>query len=392
MFQALQNWRSYRAFKALPPEARRIVIYSESGQDWHHFAPVIGELTGSLEEDVVYLTSDPGDPGLSQNNPRLSAFCVGSGVIRTICFQWLQAGVMAMTMVDFNKLQLKRSIHPVSYAFMFHSLISVHMADHEDSYDYYDAVLCAGPHQQREIRKREEMLGLQPKQLFDHGYHRLEQLMAERRDPPPWQQTEDIHVLLAPSWGEETILNICGLELVDVLIDAGFRVTLRPHYQTRWMTPEMIDRIADKYADHERFALMEQMGESDSLYDSHVMITDWSGAGMDYGMGLEKPVLYIDVPPKARNDWWPELGMEPFESYVRDKIGAIVAPDSLGDVPGEIKRLLADPAAFRANVAQLRSEWVFNLGDSAAAGARAIAELAREADARPKAAVPGQTS
>lgn len=299
---------------------------------------------------------------------------------------------MAMTMVDFNKLQLKRSVNPVTYAFMFHSLISVHMADHEDSYDFYDAILCAGPHQQREVRKREEMLGLEQKQLFAHGYHRLEQLIAERREPPAWKDRSEIHVLLAPSWGEQTILNVCGPELVDVLIEAGFRVTLRPHYQTRWMTPEMIDRIADKYADHPRFNLMEQMGESNSLFDSHVMITDWSGAGMDYGMGLEKPVLYVNVPPKARNEWWPKLEMEPFESFVRDKIGAIVSPDALEAVPAEIDRLLEDPEAFRASVAQLRDEWVFNLGASTEHGAKAIAQLAAEADKRPKKTVPGASA
>jgi len=382
MFQGLQNWRAYRAFKALPHDSKRIVFYSESGQDWHHFEPVIDALTRDLKESVVYLTSDPQDPGLSQDNPLLAGFCIGSGLIRTICFQWLDAGVMAMTMVDFNKLQLKRSVNPVTYAFMFHSLISVHMADHEDSYDHYDAILCAGPHQMREVRKREELLGLPAKQLFEHGYHRLEDLMANRRAPPPWKTDADIHVLLAPSWGEETILNVCGPELVDVLIDAGFRVTLRPHYQTRWMTPELIDRIARKYEGHARFSLMEQMGESDSLFDSHVMITDWSGAGMDYGMGLEKPVLYIDVPPKARNDWWPTLEMEPFESYVRDKIGAIVAPDNLAAAPAEIRRLLQNPDAFRRDVARLRDEWMFNAGNSAGAAAAAIAELAAQSDER----------
>jgi hypothetical protein len=86
---------------------------------------------------------------LYQNNQRLTAFCIGAGLVRTICFQWLDAGVMVMTMVDFGKLQLKRSIHPVTYAFMFYSLTSVHMADHEDSYDYYDAILCTGPYQLR---------------------------------------------------------------------------------------------------------------------------------------------------------------------------------------------------------------------------------------------------
>jgi YidC/Oxa1 family membrane protein insertase len=383
MFEALKNWRSYRAFKALPVTAKRIVFYSESGQDWHHFAPVINNLTHELAKDVIYLTSDPDDQGLQQDNQRLTGFCIGNGLIRTMCFQWLEAGVCAMTMVDFNKLQLKRSVNPVTYVFMFHSLISVHMADHEDSYDYYDAILCAGPHQMREVRKREEMLGLEAKQLFEHGYHRLEELMANRRAAPSWNSKEDIHILLAPSWGDETILNVCGMELVDVLIAAGFRVTLRPHYQTRWTTPEVIDQIANKYGDHPRFKLMEQMGETDSLYDSHIMITDWSGAGMDYGMGLEKPVLYIDVPAKARNDWWPELGMEPFESYVRDKIGAIVSPDQLENAPGKILELLAEPEAFKTNVSRLRDEWVFNLGHSSEAAAKALAQLARESDQRP---------
>ena len=382
MRQALQNWRAYKAFKNLPRHAKRIVIYSESGQDWHHFAPVINHLTRELEEDVVYLTSDPDDAGLRQDNDRLTAFCIGNGLIRTICFQWLDCTVMAMTMVDFNKLQLKRSIHPVQYGFMFHSLISVHMADHEDSYDDYDAILCAGPHQMKEARAREKLLDQKPKLLYEHGYHRLEQLMAERREPPPWSCDAEIHVLLAPSWGDETILNVCGPELTDVLMEAGFKVTLRPHYQTRWISPEFIDRIADKYRDHPRFTLMEQMGESDSLFDSHVMITDWSGAGMDYGLGLEKPVLYIDVPPKARNDWWPTLNMEPFESYVRDKIGAIVSPDDLAAVPDHIRGLLADPDAFRSNVGELRSEWVFNLGHSAAAGARALVQFAEQAEAQ----------
>jgi hypothetical protein len=380
MLQALRNWRSYRAFKALPRAQKRIVFYSESGQDWHHFSPVINHITHVCGEQAVYLSSDPDDPGLHQSNGHLMAFCIGSGLLRTMCFQWLDVGVMAMTMVDFGKLQLKRSVNPVTYAFMFHSLISVHMADHEDSYDSYDAILCAGPHQMREVRKREEMLGLPPKQLFAHGYHRLEQLLQDRREPPAWHSDIDIHVLLAPSWGEQTVLNVCGMELVDILIGAGFRVTLRPHYQTRWTTPEVIDTIADKYRDHPQFNVVEQLGESDSLFDSHIMITDWSGAGMDYGLGLEKPVLYIDVPPKARNDWWPQLGIEPFESFVRDKIGTIAAPDNLGAVPEQIRTLLKNPAAFRANVAQLRDDWVFNPGHSAEAAAKAILQLAQESD------------
>jgi YidC/Oxa1 family membrane protein insertase len=309
-------------------------------------------------------------------------FCIGKGLVRIWFFQFLQADVLLTQMLDLGNLDLKRSIHPVHYVYMFHSLISTHMADREDSFDHYDTILCAGPHQAREIRRREELRQLPAKRLVPHGYHRIEQLMAEGRPPPPICSDADIHVLLAPSWGEQTILNVCGLELTTVLIEAGFRVTLRPHFQTRWQTPEVIDRITARHDGNPRFRLVEQMGESDSLYDSHVMITDWSGAGQDYGMGLGKPVLYIDLPPKSRNSTWRELGIEPFEMAVREKLGALLAPARIAGAPDVIRGLVRDPERFRRHVEALRREWMYNLGRSGPAGAEAIAALAAEIAAR----------
>jgi YidC/Oxa1 family membrane protein insertase len=374
----LREWSAYRRFNRLPRSERRIVLYAESGQDWHHFRPIVAHLTGALGASLCYVTSDPSDPGLHQDDPRIRGFCVGKGMVRIWFFQFLQADVLLTQMLDLGNFDLKRSIHPVHYVYMFHSLISTHMADHEDSYDHYDTILYAGPHQAREIRRREELKGLKPKRLVPHGYHRIEQLMAERRPPPPIRGDGDIHVLLAPSWGEQTILNVCGQELADVILDAGFRLTLRPHFQTRWQTPDVIDRITARHGANPRFRLVEQMGESDSLYDSHVMITDWSGAGQDYGMGLEKPVLYIDLPPKSRNATWPELGIEPFESFVRDKLGALLPPGRLAESPRVIRELVRDPEQFRRNVVALRSEWMCNVGSSGPAGAQAVAAIAAE--------------
>jgi YidC/Oxa1 family membrane protein insertase len=374
----LQAWRGYRAFRRLSRAERRIVVYSESGQDWHHFQPVLEYLTGTLAATVCYVSSDATDAGLRQDNSRIHSFCVGRGLVRIWFFQFLEADVLLTQLLDLNNLDLKRSIHPVHYIYMFHSLISTHMADHANSYDHYDTILCSGPHQIREIRAREALKGLKPKRLVPHGYHRLEQLMADRHDPPPIRSDADLHVLLAPSWGEQTILNLFGVELTGILLDAGFRLTVRPHYQTRWKTPEVLERVIAQYGRHERFRLVEDMSESDSLYDSHVMITDWSGAGQDYGMGLEKPVLYIDVPPKARNEEWRELGIEPFESYVRDKLGALLPPARLDDAPRVIRELVRDPEQFRRNVAALRRDWVFNLGRSGEAAAKAVAAISAE--------------
>ena len=118
------------------------------------------------------------------------------------------------------------------------------------------------------------------------------------------------------------------------------------------------------------------MGESDSLFDSHIMITDWSGAGMDYGLGLEKPVLFFDVPPKSRNEVWQKLGIEPFEKLIRDKIGRVLSPEQVAEAPAAIRDLLANSAQFRREVGTLRDEWVYNLGNSERAAAEAVATIA----------------
>jgi YidC/Oxa1 family membrane protein insertase len=373
-----REWRASRAFRALPRSARRIVFLAESRQDWHNFKPVLDHLTGPLGEEINYVCAEPSDPAMQQDSARIRTFCVGKGLPRIWFCQFVEADVVVTQILDLGNLELKRSVHPVHYVFMAHSLTSAHMADRADSYDHYDTILCCGPHFAREVRKREEMQGLPAKRLIPHGYGRLDELIANRRDPPPVADDTGIHVLLAPSWGPQTILPVCGMEIADTLLAAGFRLTLRPHFQTRWKMPQVIDRIVERHRGNPRFALVEQMAERDSLLDSHVMITDWSGAGQDYGMGLEKPVIYVDLPFKARNDAWQALGIEPFESWVRDKLGALIAPAELGCLPALVRELVRDPGRFRANVASLRADWVYNVGRSGIAGAEAIAAIARE--------------
>ncbi len=373
-----REWRAYRAFRALPRAERRIVFLAESSQDWHHFRPVLDQLTGPLGHTVLYVCADADDPSFHAGNPRIRPFCIGRGFWRIWFCQHLEADVLVTQILDLGNLELKRSVHPVHYVFMTHTLVSTHVADREDSYDHYDTILMCGPHMEREIRRREQMKGLPAKRLVPHGYGRLDELIATRRDPPPARADADIHVLLAPSWGPQTILNACGMEVADTVLAAGFRLTLRPHFQTRWQTPEVIDRIVAKHRDNPRFALVEQMAEKDSLLDSHVMITEWSGAGLDYGLGLEKPVIYLDLPMKSRNTAWHELAMEPFESWVRDRLGALLPPTELARLPELVRELVRDPARFRAGIARLRAEHVYNVGRSGVAGAEAIAALARE--------------
>ena len=64
------------------------------------------------------------------------------------------------------------------------------------------------------------------------------------------------------------------------------------------------------------------MEESDSLFESDLLICDWSAMAIEYALGLGKPVLFVDVPPRVRNPNYAELGLEPMEMRIRRELGA----------------------------------------------------------------------
>ena len=146
---------------------------------------------------------------------------------------------MVLTMLDLQNFQLKRSVHPVRYVYVFHSMGSTHMVDHENSYDHYESLLCTGPHHIAEIRRREELKGLPPKHLFAYGYPRLERLVEVAAAQLAGASAPST-ALLAPTWGEQSILHVCGEPLIAALLDAGIRVILRPHYQTARLAPRLV--------------------------------------------------------------------------------------------------------------------------------------------------------
>ena len=372
-----QDWKNYRRFHKLPPRDRNIVFYSETHQDWHHLQPLIEFLTERLSRTVCHVTSEttaplPPDPG-----GRVHGFRIGQGALCTWFFQTLKADVMVLTMLDLHNFHLKRSVHPVHYAYVFHSMGSTHMVDHADSYDHYDSLLCVGPHHVAELRRREELQGMKPKYLFAHGYPRLERLVAQAAAEAP-ARSKTATALLAPTWGEQSILHVCGEPLIAALLAAGIRVILRPHYQTTRLAPRVVEGLVARFGGDPAFRHVSRMEESASLHESDLLICDWSAMAIEYALSLGKPVLFVDVPPRVRNPRYAELGIEPMEMRIRRELGNILPLDRVGDAPRYVAELLEGSADLRKRNVARREEWVFNFGRSVEVGAREIARIADE--------------
>ena len=365
-----KEFQGYRAYKKLPKSYKKVVFYSESFQDWHHLKPLLNAL---LDDDiaVTYVTSDDRDPGLLKLSNKYRSIYIGKGFFRILFFQFLRAKLLILTMMDLNNFELKRSMHPVHYVYIFHSLTSTHMVDTEKSFDHYDTIFCAGPHQKKEIELREKNKDLKAKNLIPYGYPRIEKLIQLSSKP----KNEKKVILLAPTWGEQSIINLMGMEICSIIINQGYSLILRPHHETIKRSPQLIDEIENKYSHLETFSLVREMGDSESLLQSDLLICDWSGTAIEYAFGLEKPVIFIDIPPRVRNPNWREIQSEPLEMSIREKVGRVICPSKLDELPSSISQLLNEDQVSSSLIKSLREEFIYNLSDSEIIGREEIKKL-----------------
>ena len=365
-----KEFQGYRAYKKLPKSYKKVVFYSESFQDWHHLKPLLNAL---LDDDiaVTYVTSDDRDPGLLKLSNKYRSIYIGKGFFRILFFQFLKAKLLILTMMDLNNFELKRSMHPVHYVYIFHSLTSTHMVDTEKSFDHYDTIFCAGPHQKKEIELREKNKDLKAKNLIPYGYPRIEKLIQLSSKP----KNEKKVILLAPTWGEQSIINLMGMEICSIIINQGYSLILRPHHETIKRSPQLINEIENKYSHLETFRLVREMGDSESLLQSDLLICDWSGIAIEYAFGLEKPIIFIDIPPRVRNPNWREIQSEPLEMSIREKVGRVICPSKLDELPSSISQLLNEDQVSSSLIKSLREEFIYNLSDSEIIGREEIKKL-----------------
>jgi YidC/Oxa1 family membrane protein insertase len=356
---------------------RQFVVYSEGREHWSHLEPVIRELTGTFGRRVLYVTSDHGDPVLVKTpNANVRSFYVGGGSLRTAFFAMLDVDVLLTTMPDLGLSYIKKSHYSVKYVYLHHSLVSMHMAYREGAFDGFDCILCAGPHHESEARARQGITGSEDAVLVQHGYGRLDLLLATgAQGPRPSACSGPIQVLFAPTWGNETYLETVGAEIIRRLMAAGLAVTFRPHPMTLARAPTLIRGFRKRFGADRLFRLDDDVDSIWPLLGSDVMITDWSGAAFDFAFGLERPVLFVDLPKKVRNPNHTMIGIEPIEVALRAHLGRTIIVEDVLKIAQHVNDLMSAPATWRQSTEELRQRIVYNVGRSGYAGARFLDSL-----------------
>jgi len=282
-----------------------------------------------------------------------------------------------MDMPDLQTFHIKRSkVYPVHYVYIFHSMFSTHSYLRKGALDNYDTIFCVGDHHEKEIRATEERYGLKEKKLIKYGFGRLDTLLQEKQKFQNTYTGDKNLILITPTYGEKNLLQICGNELIEILLKANFTVMLRPHYRIFKDSKKLINSMLKNFGNNPNFILEKGIIPSDKFHSSKCLISDWSGISLEYAFTFERPVVLIDTPKKILNPDSGDITMEPIEISIREKIGHVVSTNNLEKIP-EIIKNLENENLMSEQIRKIRSEIVYNIGNSAKIGAEIIEKIYR---------------
>lgn len=377
----LKQWSQWRLFKASHVDFRKIVFYSESRADFGHLELILMELINTHKKKVSYLASDKDDPAFQIKNDNLKVYYIGSGSVLNIAFRTIECTAFVMTLLDLDRFYLKRSVHNVHYVYTFHSLSSTHFAFRELAHHAYDTILCSGPHHIKEIRAIENSYSLKPKKLVEAGYARIDKLIEDSNayTQAPDKNKKISNILILPSWGKSSIMETCIKELLTVLgKEKEFNIVLRPHPMTAKHLPELLNEVKNLAGEYSNIHLEFDTNSSQSMSEADIVISEWSGAAVEFAFVFNKPVLYINTPPKINNPNYNKINLEPFEAFIREEVGMIINIENLDSIKSYISEISASGKFSPEHLRRCRDQWVYNAGNSFKVSADKIIEIINE--------------
>lgn len=327
-----------------------VVFFVEKSSDFQYLLHLF-HLLNDGSRDICYISSDKNDPLFSQKQERVHAF-YSSNLLGHV-LNHLKADHVIMTMPDLQNFLFKRSAGVKNYTYGFHAIVSTHQQYRPGAFDHYDTILCVGPHHIGEIRKREEMQQLTAKNLLPYGYPLIDQ-GVENEVP------EKERILVAPSWYEEGILETCIEPLIAALAKTGKETWMRFH-------PEFVKRKKKRY--EQIVKMLQEAGikidtEPDvrkSLEQTTLLITDRSGIAFEFALATNRPVIFIDTPPKQFNPEALSLELVPVEDSYRNKLGVCIDPKDLDQLPLIMENVSATISS------DIKSELLFKVEENEAA-------------------------
>lgn len=335
-----------------------IVIFSDDKRYWTVFEPLCREFD-RRGVDIVYMTASPDDPALKNPYEHIKGEFIGENNKAFAKLNFLNATLVLSTTPGLDVYQWKRSKKVQYYVHMLHAANEI-AGYRMFGTDYYDALLLSGEYQVRDVRYLESIRNLPEKEIVKIGIPYLDEMYARLHKA----QNADIKsgkkertVLLAPSWGKSAILSKFGERIIDVLIETGYSIIIRPHPQSFISEREMLDTLMEKYPNSEKLEWNRDNDNFEVLKRADILISDFSGVVFDFSLVHEKPVIYTDTKfDKGPYDaWWLKTPYWTFTALPR--IGQELNEENLDSLKEMIDSCLSDEKYAQGRQEVIRETW-----------------------------------
>lgn len=338
------------------------LIFSDSKNYWNVFKPVCDEFE-KRKIPLVYWTASNNDEALTHKYDFVKTEYIGEGNRAFAKLNNMRADVVLATTPGLDVLQWKRSKNVKYYVHILHAAGTSAGGYRMFSLDYYDAVLLTGEYQIQEIRELETKRRLPSKEIEIVGCTYMD-LLKEKLDNSSKEKHDILTVLLAPSWGQSSLLVRYGNRIIDCLIDTGYKIIIRPHPQSFKSDKEIINKLMTKYSGNAMISWDTEADNFKSLNESDIMISDFSSVMFDYALVFDKPFIYTEstfdkAPYEAA---W--LDEELWKFKVLPSIGIPLKEEQFERMKEVIKEALSNNE-LKKGIEKARKDAWANIGNSA---------------------------
>lgn len=348
-----------------------LVFYSEGSGFYKYFQNIIEAILKNSDITITYITSDPNDAIFKKNEPRIKPYYIAGNHLITLMMK-LECKIVVMTTPDLEKYHIKRSKMKknIEYIYVDHGCTSLNLTYRTGALDHFDTIFAVSRSQGLEVRAMENLRGTHKKRIVKCGYGLIDN-MLEAYNNGEKKVNEKPVILIAPSWQYDNILDSCIDDIVNDLVCDKYKVIIRPHPQYIKRFPVRMEEMFERYKEKlsEDFIIQTDFSSTDTVYNSDVLITDWSAIAFEYSFTTNRPTLFVNTQMKVVNKDYNKISLEPFDITGRNKIGRSVEKSECCNISKTVEDFLVHKDDYAQQISELCREYFYNLGTSGEAGA-----------------------
>jgi CDP-glycerol glycerophosphotransferase (TagB/SpsB family) len=336
-----------------------LLFYSEGGQYWNVFKPIIDELEKKKVRSVYY-TNKENDPALRSDYKYLQKEYIGDDTASFLILNNLKVKLFITTTPQLNVMQLKKSKYVQEYVHIVHSPIDC-LFYRYFAFDFFDTIMCSGKHQIESIRELEDIRKTKKKELLQTGLTYLD-ILKSSKDKLELNNTKKYKkvILVAPTWKKDNLLEKYGVKFLTKLISLNYEVILRPHPQMYISKLKIIESFEQEIQKYSEIKIDKSLSAEESMTRADLLISDLSGVIFDFNFVFEKPVIAINSKIPKFGQEAEFVSREPWEIINLEKVAKVLKDEDIENIDKHINEALEKN--LKNDVKNFREASLFNYG------------------------------